>query len=583
MSAIAEHRPRGVAQQWAIHGDKLAVAAVVLLAAALRFWGLAHQSFWYDEIATVGVIKGSFWHTFHEVRVSESTPPLYYVLAWLWTRVTGISEAGLRSLSAMFGVLTVVVVWAALRETVSRTAAAAGAAIAAVNPMLVWFAQEARAYSLVTLLGALSLWFALRALRQPTAKRLAAWSVTCCLILLTHYFAVFIVVSELGTMLWLLRDRRREVLVALVPVIVTGLALVPLAHAQEADGRTAWIAGSAIAGRLGDLLRELVSANTSLISSNSASPSSVWAVLGTAGVVLAAAVGVASPAVRRSATMRVVAVIGGAAIAIPLVLSFTPLDYFQDRNLIAAWVPFVAALGGCVALARVRRVAAAALALVVVAGVAVDVEVQRDPGLQRTNWRGAAQLMGAPTVPQAVIVNPSFEEAALAYYGRSLEPMPVGARISAITVVGAGVPLSQPAPPGFAPTLRRRVGALTVLRFRGAHPLTMTRAVIARAHAPVYLELDQATQRWIAAYLADVKSWGQALASLGRSPTAQATLAAAPAATARLAQLPSGLPTAHDLFARLEAAARLAAATAANQTPANRAALQRALAAVFTG
>ena len=38
---------------------------------------------------------------------TESTPPLYYVLAWVWTHVFGSGEFGLRSLSALAGAGTV--------------------------------------------------------------------------------------------------------------------------------------------------------------------------------------------------------------------------------------------------------------------------------------------------------------------------------------------------------------------------------------------------------------------------------------------------------------------------------------------
>ena len=49
------------------------------------------------------VIPGSFGHMLHEVKTSESNPPLYYVLAWGWARAFGRDEWGIRSLSALFG------------------------------------------------------------------------------------------------------------------------------------------------------------------------------------------------------------------------------------------------------------------------------------------------------------------------------------------------------------------------------------------------------------------------------------------------------------------------------------------------
>src|SRR5213078_1747237 len=83
---------------------------------------------------------------------SESTPPLYYILAWLWTRVFGLDEAGLRSLSALAGTLTIPVAYFIAARLASVRAGIAAAALVAVNPLLWWYSQEARSYALVVLL-----------------------------------------------------------------------------------------------------------------------------------------------------------------------------------------------------------------------------------------------------------------------------------------------------------------------------------------------------------------------------------------------------------------------------------------------
>ncbi len=133
------------------------LAALVLLAAALRFPGLDAQSFWHDEAFTVPLVDGSFGHLLDGIGDTESTPPLYYVLAWLWEKLFGSGEAGLRSLSAVFGVALVPVAYLIGRELAGRRAALVAGALVAVSPYLVWYSQEARAYALVACLGALAL------------------------------------------------------------------------------------------------------------------------------------------------------------------------------------------------------------------------------------------------------------------------------------------------------------------------------------------------------------------------------------------------------------------------------------------
>ena len=88
---------------------------------------------------------------------TESTPPLYYSVAWAWARVFGYGEVGLRSLSALAGVALIPVVYGAGAKLVSRRAGVIVAALAACSPLLIWYSQEARSYELLALLTGVSL------------------------------------------------------------------------------------------------------------------------------------------------------------------------------------------------------------------------------------------------------------------------------------------------------------------------------------------------------------------------------------------------------------------------------------------
>jgi mannosyltransferase len=561
-----------------IGADALGLVAVLALGAYLRFSGLGAQSFWYDEIATTGVIKGSLWHVFTLVDKQEATPPLYYVLGWMWTRMTGLTEVGLRSLSAVAGVATICFTWAAAREAISARAGVIAAALVAVNPMLIWYSQEARAYALLMLLGSVSFWLCVRAWHRPTHRSLAAWSAVCCLVLLTHYFGVFIVVAELCALLRLLPRRCRDVALAFVPVVLVGLALLPLAHAQEGTGRTAWIGVLPIGGRVRHVLRELVSANASLIDTNAALPGGHWGMIGTVGVLLGLALVLATAQARTSRGVRVAVTVGVLAIVIPLALSLTSFDYFFDRNLIAAWIPVAIAFGGGLALARPKLLTLAALAAIAAAGVGVTRAVERTPALQRTDWRGVSRVLGGPGLAREVVVNPGYNAAALEFYGQSLGPMPVGARIQELDVVVVGGALQEAAPPGFVATLRTTLSGVTVIRFRALKPFTVTQADIAAAGQPPFLKLSAAGTRWVTRYLAELGAWGHALSKIDQGPGARAVLAAAPAAANTLAVVPAEISaTAHQLLRRLRNVAVLAAAVAARPDAATESALRRGL------
>ena len=154
-----------------------AVAALTLTAAALRLCGIGHQGLWFDEAYTVMLVKLPFASMLRTIPKTESTPYLYYVLAWPWTRLFGAGAAGIRSLSALFGILVVPVAYLAAETLLdSRRAAVAVAMLATFNPLLVWYSQEARAYELLVLTSALSLLAFAYAQARPSARRLAAWA-----------------------------------------------------------------------------------------------------------------------------------------------------------------------------------------------------------------------------------------------------------------------------------------------------------------------------------------------------------------------------------------------------------------------
>src|SRR4051812_43267626 len=67
----------------------------------LKIYHLNAQPIWFDESISV---KTSLLHFGHIKHVSEwdNNPPFYYYCLWIWTKVFGISEFSVRSLSVLF-------------------------------------------------------------------------------------------------------------------------------------------------------------------------------------------------------------------------------------------------------------------------------------------------------------------------------------------------------------------------------------------------------------------------------------------------------------------------------------------------
>src|SRR5205814_7640825 len=138
--------PRGPARGLLADPAIAGVAALTVLAAVLRFYRLGHQGLWFDEANTALLVHFSPGKMLGLIPQTESTPPLYYCVAWVWARVFGYGESALRSLSALAGVAMIPVVYGAGAKLISRRAGVLGAAFAACSPLLIWYSQEARSY-----------------------------------------------------------------------------------------------------------------------------------------------------------------------------------------------------------------------------------------------------------------------------------------------------------------------------------------------------------------------------------------------------------------------------------------------------
>jgi uncharacterized membrane protein len=124
-------------------------------------------------------------------------PPLYYVMVRLWAQVFGDSPTGVRSLSALISVLIFPsVYWLCLELFESPVVGWVAMALIAVSPLQLFFAQEARQYSLWMVEILVSSAALLRAIRQENKRNWAVYTLTLALGLYTHLFTVLVMIAH---------------------------------------------------------------------------------------------------------------------------------------------------------------------------------------------------------------------------------------------------------------------------------------------------------------------------------------------------------------------------------------------------
>jgi 4-amino-4-deoxy-L-arabinose transferase-like glycosyltransferase len=213
-------------------GRIVALVAVIALATGLRLALLDRQGLWADEVFSLAIATGhslehpaveadpaqgdyveaptplpasdfkryldhedppaGFHRVLRAVRLSDTSPPLYYLLLNGWTRWAGVSDASIRFLSVLWAMASMPILWLIARRVGGETAALPAAVLFAVCPLGLYYSVETRMYSLLVFL-VISMVALTLALRTEDAKLwlVGPWAAVSAAALLTHYFACF--------------------------------------------------------------------------------------------------------------------------------------------------------------------------------------------------------------------------------------------------------------------------------------------------------------------------------------------------------------------------------------------------------
>jgi mannosyltransferase len=206
----------------------MALAFLVGLSLALRTQAI-HARFWIDEGLSVGIASHPILHI-PGVLGQDGSPPLYYMLLGVWTRIFGNGEAETHGLSIAFALATIPVAWVFARTLFGHRAAWIAALLATLNPYLTYYAQETRMYSLVVLLSTAATGSFVAAFVQGRRAWLPVFSASLLLLMYTHNWGLFLAVATVVALIGVWRaseDRRALARDALLAYGIVGLLYLP--------------------------------------------------------------------------------------------------------------------------------------------------------------------------------------------------------------------------------------------------------------------------------------------------------------------------------------------------------------------
>ena len=410
-----------------------AVLALTALAALLRAL-IVGQTTWGDELYLYEIVHDTGLRRSMEiVHDTESTPALYFVLAWFSAHLGGDDLLWIRFPALLLSVATVPVIYALGARTVGRVPALIAAALFAIAPFDLFYGTEGRAYAALAFFSVLSTLGLVRIV-ETGGRRIwvAVLAVGVAGAAYSHYLAVFVLAAQLVFALVVFRDRRRPVLLGHAVALLAFVPWIPFALDQFEDNTSE---------RLGPVPGLTEGAEAVLkvwfghpFTELGQIPGRAAMVVVAIGLVVAAAFAVS----RRTRLSRWTALFAALAAATPVgavLYELTDASVFGPRYFSAS-VPAGCLLIGALLAAPRHTAVVAACTAAVVGGIAVGtVEMLRPEGA-RPDYRAAAQDLdriaapGEPILELAIFEGPPsrnlsyFFERRHAYFpgGVSIEP-----------------------------------------------------------------------------------------------------------------------------------------------------------------
>jgi len=172
-----------------------ALFLIILIGAFLRFYMINSESIWLDEAASYQFAKSNIFKIITGEIHDPAHPFLYFILLHFWIKLFGFSEVGLRSLSAIFGISSIPLMYIFGKKLFNAETGLMAALLLSISSLHIYCSQEARMYSLAMFLTLSAVLFCYQGLMVDKKIFWICYVIFSTLSLYTHYMAVFVLFS----------------------------------------------------------------------------------------------------------------------------------------------------------------------------------------------------------------------------------------------------------------------------------------------------------------------------------------------------------------------------------------------------
>ena len=205
------------------------VLLILVLATALRFYHIDYQSVWLDEICSILEANPDIkWSDLEAtIMLSDPHPPLYFALLKILFQLFGYTTLVSRVFSAIVGVAGVYALYLLGKEINNKNTGLLAAFLLAINSFHIYYSQEVRMYALLVLLTVLSYYRLVVYLKENTYKNAILYGLFTGLMLLTQFFGLFVLVSQVIILLFVfIKKEKTHKLLFFKQLLASGLVII---------------------------------------------------------------------------------------------------------------------------------------------------------------------------------------------------------------------------------------------------------------------------------------------------------------------------------------------------------------------
>jgi len=202
--------------------------AILLVGITVRAIGITSEALWCDEVLSLIHVEQNFSELYASLFSDDVHPPLYFILLRGWCCLFGSTALASRLLSLVLGVFCLPLAYALGKRLLDERSSLLATLFLALSPIHVFYAQEARAYTLFALLVLLAIRSLIDALEKDRARDWVLLSLWNGALLYTHYTSFVFIFCELAAAA-LSRPSRTSYFKLAASLLISGAMFAPWA------------------------------------------------------------------------------------------------------------------------------------------------------------------------------------------------------------------------------------------------------------------------------------------------------------------------------------------------------------------